>query len=209
MKKDRIEVKLPAATLDKYVGSYKLDEKTFIDVKRDGEKMQAKVTGQYWAEIFAESDGHFFWKIVDAQLEFSNDGTGSAILHQNGRDMPLTRVTAAESAQAQSALDERIANKTAQPGSEAALKHYLEGAAASKIDYDRIEPPLADALRKSDVQIKAVVEQLGALQSTKFVGVGKMGWDIYEVTFEKGAMQYRIMMADNGKIAGLAGMMLP
>jgi len=208
-KPERVAVKLPADTLDKYVGSYKLSEQVFVEVKREGEKMQAQLTGQPWYEIFAESDGHFFWKVVDAQLEFTNDGTGSAVLHQNGRDMPLARVTAIESRQAQAALDERIANKTAAPGTEAALKHHLDSLAAGKIDYDRMEPALADTYRKIETQAVAIGKQLGAVRSIQFVGVGQMGWDIYDVTFEKGSLQYRVTVADNGKLSGMMAMSLP
>jgi hypothetical protein len=169
----------------------------------------AKITGQPPFEIFPERDGYFFWKVVDAQIEFSNDGTGSATLHQWGKDMPLTKVDAGAATQAQAALDERIASKTAAPGSEAALRHYLDGVAASKIDYDQMESMLADVTRQQEAQIKVFAAQLGAVQSIKFVGVGKQGWDVYDVTFANGSLQYRIMLADNGKIAGMMAMALP
>jgi hypothetical protein len=206
---ERVAIKLPTTTLDRYVGSYKLSAQVFIDVKRDGEKMLARVTGQPWAEIFAESEGRFFWKIVDAQIDFANDGTGSATLHQYGRDMPLTKVATGESEQAQSAIDERIASKTAAPGTEAALKHHLASVAAGDVDYERMEPPLADVYRKQEAQAKAMLQQLGAVRSIQFAGVGKAGWDIYDVTFEKGSLQYRIILADDGKMAGLMAMALP
>src|SRR5262249_12852279 len=111
--------------------------------------------------------------------------------------------------QAQTAIDERIASKTAAPGTEAALKHHLESSAAGSIDYDRMEPPLQDAFRKQEAQAKALRAQLGAGTSIKFAGVGTMGWDIYDVTFEKGALQYRIMLSDSGKMAGLMAMAMP
>ncbi len=38
---ERVAIKLPAATLDKYVGTYKLNEQMFIDVKREGESLMA------------------------------------------------------------------------------------------------------------------------------------------------------------------------
>lgn len=206
---ERVAVKLPAATLDKYVGNYKLSDQIFIEIKREGDSLKAQLTGQPWLELFAERDGYFFWKVADAQLEFSNDGTGSATLHQWGRDLPLTRVDAGTAARAQAALDERIANKTAAPGTEAALKHHLESVEAGSVDYGRMEQALADVYRKQEAQSKALREQLGAVKSIMFVGVGKQGWDIYDVTFEKGSLQFRIILADNGKIAGLMAMALP
>ena len=206
---ERVAIKLPTATLDRYVGSYKLNENIFIDVKRDGESLQAKVTGQAWREIYPESQDHFFWKIVDAQIDFANDGTGSATLHQNGRDMPLTRVSASESTQVQAAIDERIASNTAAPGSEAALKHHLDSVEAGKVDYDRMGPELADVYRKQEAQAKVLKEQLGAWKSIKFVGVGSMGWDVYDVTFERGTLQYRLIVSGDGKMSGLMAMSLP
>lgn len=151
----------------------------------------------------------FFWKIADAQIEFANDGTGSATLHQYGKDFPLSNASGGESQQAQAAIDSRVAAQTATPGTEAALKHYLDGAAKSKIDYDQMEPLLAEVSRKQESQIAALTEQMGAVQSIKFAGVGNMGWDIYEVKYANGTLQYRIYLAGNGKIAGLLAMGAP
>jgi bla regulator protein BlaR1 len=206
---ERVAIKLPTSTLDRYVGSYKMNDQTFIDVKREGEKLQAKVTGQQWFDIFPERENHFFWKLVDAQIEFANDGTGAATLHQHGKDFPLSHASAGESQQAQAVIDSRVAAQTATPGTEAALKHYLDGVAKAKIDYDQMEPLLADALRKQGSQIAALSEQMGAVQSIKFTGVGNMGWDIYEVKYVNGTLQYRIYLAGNGKIAGLLATGMP
>jgi hypothetical protein len=205
----RVAIKLPATTLDHYVGSYKMNDQTFIDVKRDGEKLQARVTGQQWFDIFPERENYFFWKITDAQIEFANDGTGSATLHQYGKDFPLSNASAGESQQAQAAIDSRVSTQTAAPGTEAALKQYLDGAAKSKIDYDQMEPLLAEVSRKQESQIAALTEQMGVVQSIKFTGVGHMGWDIYEVNYANGTLEYRISLAGNGKIAGLMARAMP
>ena len=45
--------------------------------------------------IYADKPDHFFYKIVDAQLDFERDGVGkvtSLTLHQNGRDMKASRI---------------------------------------------------------------------------------------------------------------------
>jgi len=39
-------------------------------------------------------------------------------------------------------------------------------------------------------------------ESMEFKGVGSMGWDIYDVSFEHGSGQYRIVLSDNGIITG-------
>jgi hypothetical protein len=40
------------------------------------------------------------------------------------------------------------------------------------------------------------------VQSIKFHGVGNQGWDIYDVQYERGSVQWRIALAEDGRIAG-------
>ena len=52
--------------------------------------MVSQATGQGPAPIFPESDSRFFLKIVDAQIDFVADASGSIthlVLHQGGRDL--------------------------------------------------------------------------------------------------------------------------
>ncbi|MBC8025505.1 MAG: DUF3471 domain-containing protein, partial [Steroidobacteraceae bacterium] len=205
---ERVAIKLPAATLDRYSGTWKMSEQMYIDVKREGDKLMAKLTGQPSFEVFAEREDYFFWKIVDAQLEF-NDGGHTAELHQFGKNFPLTRVDASEATLAQSALDARIASQTPQPGSEAALRLLLDGMMQDKIDYGSLEPLMADALRQQDGAIKQVMKQLGPVTKFTFKSVGHQGWDMYEVQHANGRINYLITLAPNGKIGGFMQMMTP
>jgi hypothetical protein len=203
-----VAIKLPAATLDRYAGTWKVTEQMYIDVSRDGEKLMARITGQPPFEVFAEREGFFFWKIVDAQLEFNDDGQ-TAVLHQFGKDFPLTRVDASESGQAQAALEARIAAQTPQPGSEAALRHLLDGMTQGKIDYGSVEPMLADVLRQREVAIDQLMKQMGPVKSIAFKSVGQQGWDTYEVQHANGKLNYLLTLAPNGKVAGFMQMMSP
>jgi bla regulator protein blaR1 len=72
-----------------------------------------------------------------------------------------------------------------------------------------MESMLADVTRKQESAITAMNEQLGAVQSVKFAGVGQQGWDIYEVTYAKGTLQYRLKLSGNGKIEGLMALVMP
>jgi bla regulator protein blaR1 len=202
-KKDRVAVKLPAATLDKYVGTYKLNEQAYMDIRREGETLKAQLTGQPAAEIFPERDGYFFWKVVDAQLEFADDGSGSATLHQFGRHLPVTRSDAASAAQAQALLQARIASQTPTPGSEAALRKAIQQIATSTVSDELMEPALAEVLRANAAGSSGMLQHFGAVQNVTFKGVGDQGFDVYEVQHANGKLTYRIAMAPNGKIAGL------
>ncbi len=200
---ERVAIKLPAATLDRYVGAYKLTDNMFVEVRRNGDSLLAKLTGQPEFEIFPESAGHFFWKVVDAQIVFADDGTGSATLHQYGKDMPLAKSNPGEVAQAKAALDARIAAQTPSPGTEAALRRSIEATLAGKIDYENMEPMLADVTRQQEAKILATTKEFGALKSITFKEVGMQGWDGYDVQFENARLTYRLTLAANGKIAGM------
>jgi CubicO group peptidase (beta-lactamase class C family) len=89
---ERKEITLSPQALQKYVGSYEL---TFPDravpfvIALEEGKLLAKLGQQPKFPIFAESETLFFYKVVDAQLEFVKSDKGEItglVLHQNGRD---------------------------------------------------------------------------------------------------------------------------
>lgn len=93
--KQRQEVKVDAAVLEKYTGRYQLAPNFIITVTRDGDQLYAQATNQPRAEIFAESEREFFYKVVDAQLRFVVDANGRAtsiVLHQNGKNTPGNQI---------------------------------------------------------------------------------------------------------------------
>lgn len=93
--KRRVAVKLDGAALDRVTGRYELARDFFVTVRRDGDRVYAQATGQAEAEIFAESENEFFYKVVDAQLTFVRGPDGRAaflVLHQGERDIRARRV---------------------------------------------------------------------------------------------------------------------
>jgi bla regulator protein BlaR1 len=208
----RVAVKLPGKVLDRYAGTYKLNDQNYVAIRRDGDSLHARITGQPEFEIFAEAEDQLFWKVVDARLVFANDGSGaapSAVLHQHGHQIPMTRVDASEAAAVQQALDARILAQTPTPGSEAALRRTIAAMSSGEINYEDMEPMLADVTRSQQEQIHALMKQFGEVKSVSFKGVGDAGWDSYEVQHANGRLTYRIAMASNGKIAGLLTMATP
>ena len=106
---ERTGIKLPATTLDQYVGSYKVNDYYYFDVRREGDSLKVRATGQSEVDLLAGNETTFFWRTGNAEIIFSNDGSGTATLRQNGVEVPLLRGDAAGSAQAQATLDGRIA----------------------------------------------------------------------------------------------------
>jgi hypothetical protein len=84
-------IKLDDQTLQRLVGRYKLPSGTVVEITLTDGRLFAQFTNQDRFEIFPESPTRVFWKIVDAQADFSVDASGHATmftLHQNGSDHP-------------------------------------------------------------------------------------------------------------------------
>jgi uncharacterized protein YneR len=76
--------------LSQYAGTYELQPGFDIVVTLEGDQLMAQATGQGKLPLFAESETKFFYKVVDAQIEFFKDGKGSIsniVLYQGGREM--------------------------------------------------------------------------------------------------------------------------
>ena len=85
--KPRTEISLSPTTFDRYVGRYNFSPTAFLTVTRDGDRFMAQLAGQGAAQIYAETEKDFFYKVVDAQLTFETDAEGkvvAVVLHQNG-----------------------------------------------------------------------------------------------------------------------------
>ena len=91
----RTTVTLDPAILDSYVGEYELAPTFKIKVTHEGTRLMVQATSQPQFEIFAEKEGEFYLKVVDAQITFTKDASGAVsglILHQNGLDQKAKKV---------------------------------------------------------------------------------------------------------------------
>lgn len=80
--------------LDAYVGRYDYGAAVMTVTRKDN-RLFAQLTGQPVYEIYPKSDREFFWKVVDAQLEFIKNDKGEvtkAIHHQNGQTINAARI---------------------------------------------------------------------------------------------------------------------
>ena len=83
----RTEVAVAPDVLETYLGVYQLAPTFAITVTREGAQLFIQATGQPRFPAFAEAEGRFFLRVVDAQIEFTKDGSGTVdalILVQNG-----------------------------------------------------------------------------------------------------------------------------
>lgn len=94
----RKAIPLPAASLDAYVGTYKLADKFLLKVFRANDELFAQATGQGAFPIFASAPDEFFAKIAGISITFKRDTKGEVdglVLHQNG-DSAAPKLSAAE-----------------------------------------------------------------------------------------------------------------
>jgi beta-lactamase regulating signal transducer with metallopeptidase domain len=199
------EITLDNATLDRYVGYYKFGDNMVFTVKREGNRLQAQLTGQSFIEMYPESESKFFYKAVDAQLEFKGDSGGVAetvTIFQSGQVVTMPRIDAAVAQQMQADLAAKLASQTATPGGEAAVRLLSEGFAAGKPDYGRMSPELAEVIKKQLSGMQPQIASLGALKSIAFRNVTGQGADLYLATYEKGTLAWRVVLGPDGKIVG-------
>lgn len=91
----RPEATLPAEVLASYVGRYEIAPTFVITITHENGRLYAQATDQPKFRIYAEAKDRFFYKVVDARLEFERDAAGavtSTSLVQNGRRMPGRRL---------------------------------------------------------------------------------------------------------------------
>ena len=203
-KPERKEVAVEAAVLDAYVGFYQLHENAVFTVTRDETHLRTQLTGQQSVPIYAESNTEFFGKIADFQISFITDVNGQAtslVLHQRGTHLLMKRIDAATAQKINSRIAEKVQRQSASPGAEAALHRLIEGLISGKPNYHEMSPALADATRDQLANLHRGHDELGAVRSVEFLGVGRQGEDVYTVRHEKGASHWRIMLDPNGTIA--------
>ncbi len=90
-----VEVTVDAAILASYVGKYELAPGVLFDVQLQDNRLAVKLSEQPRFPVFAESPTRFFYKVVEAQISFVVDASGTVsglILHQGGRDQPAKKI---------------------------------------------------------------------------------------------------------------------
>ncbi len=201
----RKDITFSSDILAKYVGVYAMGSGAKMAVTLESGQLYTKLGNQPAIPILPESKTMFFPKGIDAELEFkSEDDQGrptQLILHQNGRDMPGTRLSDAEAKQiadAAAAFAQRFKDQKPAPGTEATVRKMLEDLWLAKPDDNMMSP--GAPIRQQLPQLQSEVKQLGTIQSIKFQGVGPGGADIYSVKSENGAWEYRIWFAPDGKV---------
>jgi len=95
MPSEHKEVTVNPKLFNGYIGRYQLAPDFVLTITREDDHLFAQATGQPKFQIFPESDGDYFLKVVDAQITFvtsGNDKASELILHQGGGDQHAKRL---------------------------------------------------------------------------------------------------------------------
>ncbi|MCV9946753.1 MULTISPECIES: MerR family transcriptional regulator [unclassified Rhizobium] len=191
---------------DDYLGAYLFEWGGSITIARREGGLTAQVLGQEAIDIYPEKEDEFFYRVVTAQIGFRRGPDGRVdglVLRQNGWEQEASRIDAAAAARLVADLENRTKNKQPVDNSEALLRSLIAQHQSGEVDYDRMVPALADAGREQMPMIRADLERAGTLRSISFKGVSSEGWDVYDVAFENAAMEWRFVLAADGRFSGI------
>jgi 3-oxoadipate enol-lactonase len=93
-RQQRIAVNVPVDVLQTYVGTY-TSRNRGITVTLDGGHLIAQAPGQANAQLFAESQTKFFFRVSDVEVEFTKDPAGKvtkAVIYQDGEVIKAARL---------------------------------------------------------------------------------------------------------------------
>jgi hypothetical protein len=90
------------------------------------------------------------------------------------------------------------------PGSELALREYIDALGRGAPNYDDMTPQVATNTRQQLLLYRALLARFGTLRAISFRTVTGAGNDLYFVHFSNGSAEWRIGLAKEGKIARIS-----
>lgn len=198
-----------AAPLDPYVGWYRLAPNRVLTVRRDGDRLWLRETGQGATQVLAEGTDAFSFRgdhlvifLRDAQSKVSRVLVQSAVF--GARLAPRVDAAVAQAAEADftrrlSEVPDRFREQVPAVGGKEMILRGIEDFRAGTPNYDRMSAPLAAKIHRQAGELHATFVALGAVESIFFRGVGPGGYDIYGAKFENGSAEFRLLLEPDGK----------
>jgi len=90
------------------------------------------------------------------------------------------------------------------PGSEQALREYIDALGRGAPNYDGMTPQVATNTRQQLLLDQAVLAKLGTLRALSFRGVTAAGNDVYIAHFSNGSAEWRLGLVKEGKIGRIS-----
>ncbi len=201
----RIEVDSDPNQLTDYMGCYRLADEAVAEITVEKNKIYLRMSGQMRVQMFAEAPDKFFVRAVPCQVTFDrSDGEVIGLtIHQDGLELPAERADEAAFAQAESRLKARATRTEADPESEDRLREVIVTHRAGTPDYDAMTPSLARIVRDQSPLLVDELSRLGAVEHIDFRHVDDHGFDVFDVRFENGLLEFGLSAASDGRLDGL------
>ncbi|KJC46095.1 antirepressor regulating drug resistance protein [Bradyrhizobium sp. LTSP849] len=197
------------ASLDQYVGWYRVAPNRVLTVRREGDRLQVQETVQGGATLLAEGADVFSIQGRNL-LIFLRDGQAkvSRVLVQNAVfgarlapriDAGVAQAIEADFARRIAQVPDRFREQVPADGGKEMILRGIEDLRHGTPNYDRMSAPLAAKVHLQLGELTATVAALGAVESIFFRGVGPGGYDIYGAKFENGTAEFRLLIDPDGK----------
>ena len=201
-------VKLTPSELEAFVGHYKAADNAVLSVTRENDHLNVQFSGEREADaVYSEGSTRFFYANTkfDAKIEFQTDAQSrpiAAVLMQNGARTTMPRIDSASAQQIEATRFARLQSQTPAAGSEAAVRHFIDGIQSGHPDLDKLSPQLASQVAKDLPKLQLTLASLGGLKSLVFRSVDASGFDVFEAKHEQGSSEWRVDVDGQGVITG-------
>lgn len=195
----------PATFDTKYAGFYRQGSEV-LHVFRQGDHYFAQGTGQPPIEVNADSPTQFSAApgTLTFEMNAAGDVTDIAFQNRNGKSI-LPRIDDATAATIEAQQREAASRTSPYPGTAEALKRQILAFEKGTADYDGLAEPILSKLHTNSSEVIAIISKLGPLVSLRFKSPAASGADNFEVTFERGQMEWTVSeLTPEGKISHFA-----
>ncbi|MGY4286064.1 hypothetical protein ACVWXO_005284 [Bradyrhizobium sp. LM2.7] len=197
------------ASLDQYVGWYRIAPNRVLAVRRDGDRLQVQETVQGRATLLAEG-ADVFSIHGENLLIFLRDEQAKVVrvLVQNAVfgarlasriDSAVAQAVEADFARRLAEVPDRFREQAPADGGKEMILRGIEDLRRGSPNYERMSAPLAAKVHRQLNEMRASFVALGVVESLFFRGVGPGGYDIYGAKFENGTAEFRLMLEPDGK----------
>lgn len=195
----------PAAFDAKFAGYYQQGSEV-LHFFRQGDHYFAQGTGQPPVALTADSATQF--SAAPGHLTFQMNAAGEVtgvVLNNSRGEFLLPRIEKARADQIAAAERKAAARTAPSPGTEAALRKQIIAFQKNAPDFDDLAEPILSKMHEDAPKVMAMLAPLGALKSLRFKSAFASDADEFEVTFERGEMDWVVSaLTPDGKISHFA-----
>ncbi|WP_441237764.1 M56 family metallopeptidase [Bradyrhizobium sp. 930_D9_N1_4] len=197
------------ASLEQYVGWYRIAPNRVLTVRRDGDRLRVQETVQGPATLLAEGADVFSIRGENLLIFLRDEQSKvSRVLVQNSVfgarlapriDAAVAQAIEADFARRLAEVPDRFREQVPAAGGKEMILRGIEDLRRGTPNYDRMSAPLAAKIHRQLGESQATFVALGAVESIFFRGVGPGGYDIYGAKFANGTAEFRLMLEPDGK----------